>query len=118
MRGNESNILQQGSLLKFLKPANIKEKTSDELKHSEILSEYISSVNTSKLPFGQRRQSMAVISFWKSEHFFKLTTDQSKLQMLIFQSMNVAENLIKLSTMCHYQPVNEGVQKLAHLFQT
>jgi hypothetical protein len=43
----ESEVLQQGSLLTFLKPANIKEETSlsDELKHSEILSEDIASSN-------------------------------------------------------------------------
>jgi hypothetical protein len=43
----ESEILKQGDLLKFLKPANIEEGTSlcNESKHSKILSEDIASSN-------------------------------------------------------------------------
>jgi hypothetical protein len=45
VKRKESEVLQQGGLLKFLKPANIEEETSlsDELKHSEILSHDIAS---------------------------------------------------------------------------
>jgi hypothetical protein len=37
VKRKESEVLQQGGLLKFLKPANIEEETSlsDESKHSE-----------------------------------------------------------------------------------
>jgi hypothetical protein len=47
VKRKESKVLQQGGLLKFLKPANIEEETSlsDESKHSEILSENIASSN-------------------------------------------------------------------------
>jgi hypothetical protein len=47
VKSKESEVLQQGGLLKFLKPANIEEETSlsDESKHSEILSEDIASSN-------------------------------------------------------------------------
>jgi hypothetical protein len=44
MTRKESEVLQQGVLLKFLKPANI-ESLSDETEQSEILSEDIASSN-------------------------------------------------------------------------
>jgi hypothetical protein len=48
VKRKESEVLQEGGLLKFLKPTNIEEETSlnDESKHSEILSVDIASSNS------------------------------------------------------------------------